>query len=148
MSFEEEYLHEFDVTLVMFYSNKPTWINTVLTILLKMTSKLHLVFLFTLSIFLKWRPTQVFLKRNLHLSCYVHEKSTTRRKVSQVIACTIQFYYMMIETEIMIAQMSCKVFIFVSICAVRLVVLYEQITHCHTEKIILIITWTINSIRK
>ena len=30
------------------------------------------------------------------------------------------------------------------LCAVRLAVLYEQITQCHTEKIKLIITWTIN----
>ena len=37
---------------------------------------------FALSIFLKWRPTQVFMKWNLHLSRYVHE--TTDRKVFQL----------------------------------------------------------------
>ena len=57
---------------------------------------------FTLSTFLKWRLTQVFLKRNLHLSHYVQVKFHDSQKSLQVIACTIH----------LVAQMSCKVFIF------------------------------------
>ena len=77
-----------------------------------MKSKFHLVCFFALSIFLKRRPTQVFVKWNLHLSRYVHEMVYNWPKSLPVIACTIRFYYTMIETEIMVAQMSCKVFIF------------------------------------
>jgi len=49
-SIQEEYLHEFDVTLVLFDSNKSTWINTVLTIL-KIKIKLHLVSFYDIDIF-------------------------------------------------------------------------------------------------
>ena len=64
-----------------------------------------------MSIFFKG-PTQVFLQRNHHLPRYVNENVYNSLESLPVIACTIHFYYMMIETELMVAQVSCKVFIF------------------------------------
>jgi len=61
--------------------------------------------------FFKW-PTNVFLKGHLHLGRYVHEHVYNSPKSLLVIACTVHCYYKMIETEIMVAQMSCKVFSF------------------------------------
>ena len=115
-SFQEEYLHEIDVTFVLLYSYKSTWINTVSSLSFNDTknkkSSYILYFFYDIDIF-EMTTYANLLTQNIIIYHVMYTKwSTPNWKVFQLSDFTIHFYYMMIETEIMVAQMSCKVFIF------------------------------------
>jgi len=93
----------------MFYSMKPTWFDTVLTIMKNEKSTYIWYFFYSIDIFEKTTYASLLKKKSLFITlCPRKGLQLTEKSSSYRLHYT--FYYMVIETEIIVARMACKVF--------------------------------------